>query len=145
MLTALVAIAVLVGGTAVAVVLINRHGATSSRAAQARPAAITGGVATEDQLLTAIRTEGLTPTRAEELFALDVGPLPGVSVRGIKPDGAFDGTTALLYLYGEWTHLTKAQQDAATRLVTSSHVERTGPIATTASETDRPPSAAGWP
>ncbi len=82
----------------------------------ARPASATGAPATEADLRAAIRTEGLTPERATALFALDVAPLPGVSVAGIKPDDInFDGTDAVSYLYAEWSHLTTAQQDAATQ------------------------------
>lgn len=123
--TALGAIAALIGGAVVAIALVNRHVTTPPQPSQARSAATHGGVATEDALLTAIITDGLTPARAEELFALDVGPLPGVSVTGIKPANSFDGSTAVMYLYAEWGQLTKTQQQVATRLITTSTAKAT--------------------
>jgi hypothetical protein len=38
---------------------------------------------------------GLDTLRAEQLFALDIGPLPGVSVQGITPAGGFDASMAV--------------------------------------------------
>ena len=70
-------------------------------------------------MLIEIQTRGLTSARAEQLFVLDVGPLPGVSVSGIKAGGGFDGTDALLALQQEWGSLPKAVQDAAKKLTTS--------------------------
>jgi hypothetical protein len=74
----------------------------------------------EDQLLTAIRTQGLSPARAEELFALDVGPLPGVSMTGVASNKWFDGTEGVLAVQSEWASLTKAIQNAALKLISSS-------------------------
>src|SRR5436309_3352904 len=57
-------------------------------------------VASEAALRQTIRAHGLTAAGAKQLFALDIGPLPGVSVAGIKrDDGNFDGTTAVGYVY----------------------------------------------
>jgi hypothetical protein len=69
-------------------------------------------VTSEDQLLSAIRTQGLTPERAKELYALDVGPLPGVDVTGVTPLRGFDASTAEVAIFLEWDGLTTAQQEA---------------------------------
>jgi hypothetical protein len=116
-----VAIAALVCGIVAGVVVVNRHSTPTKPSATASPAtAALGAITSEDQLLSAIRTEGLTRERAEALFALDDGPLPGVSVTGIKSDDGFDGTDALIDLESEWASLPKAVQNAATDLITSS-------------------------
>jgi von Willebrand factor type D domain len=121
MTIALVAIVALFCGAVVTVVLVGRLPGSPAKPTHTRPVATGGAITTEDELLTSIRTDGLTPSRAELLFALDVGPLPGVSVAGIKSDGGFDGTVALLDLEAEWKGLPNAVQNAATKLVTSSH------------------------
>src|SRR5580658_8743132 len=133
-------IAALIVGAVVGVVIVSRPSGPPNAKATPTPsqASTQSGITTENQLLTAILTHGLTAQQAEELFALDVGPLPGVSVKGIKPDDAFDGSTALIYLYSEWTHLSKAQQAAAKRLVTSSRVQRETSSASAASHGDGP-------
>ena len=78
-------------------------------------------VKSEAALRQAIRTQGLTPKRAKQLFALDIGPLPGVSVAGLKRQSDnFDGTDAVSYLYAEWSHLTQAQKRAAKQLLAPS-------------------------
>jgi|HubBroStandDraft_6_1064221.scaffolds.fasta_scaffold00293_5 hypothetical protein len=134
---AMAASAVLVVGAVTAVLLVARPGAgPTATASPPRQARSQQGIRTEDQLLTSIRTQGLTPQRAEEEFALDVGPLPGVSVAGIKPDGAFDGTPAVEDLLSEWGSLTSTQRAAATRLLTAS-VALPGP----SSESQSPSSA----
>src|SRR6478609_4054690 len=67
-----------------------------------------GAGSTEADLRQAIRTQGLTPERATELFALDVGSLPGVQGKAIAPDDAsFDGTEAVSFLFAEWSQLTQ--------------------------------------
>jgi von Willebrand factor type D domain len=115
------AIAILLIGGIVTVVLVNRHSATpAAGVTRSRPVTTAGGITSEDQLLTAIRTQGLTPTRAEELFVLDVGPLPGVSVSGVASNKWFDGTGGVLALQSEWASLPKAVQNAALQLITSS-------------------------
>src|SRR5580704_11985682 len=119
--TAAVAIVAVIGGAVVTIALVGGRGTTPSRQKHAQPAASNSGITTEDQLVVAIQTQGLTPARAEQLFALDVGPLPGVSVGGIKSVGGFDGTDALLDLQQEWGSLPKAVQDAAKKLTTSAH------------------------
>jgi hypothetical protein len=121
---ALGAIAVLIVGGVVTFALVNRHAPNPSRQPQARQAASNGGITTEDQLVAAIQTRGLTPKRAEQLFVLDIGSLPGVSVNGIKADGWFDGTDVLLDLQQVWGSLPKAVHVAATRLTTSANTVR---------------------
>ncbi|MFI5285402.1 MAG: VWD domain-containing protein [Candidatus Dormibacteria bacterium] len=117
-MAALVATAALVSGIGVAVLLTNRHSPAPASSAQVKPVVTNGGVTSEDQLLTAIRTQGLTPQRAQLLFALDVGPLPGVSVKGIKPEGGFDdGTVAVMDFYEQWQSIPKAVRDAAAALL----------------------------
>src|SRR6202049_3641765 len=104
-----------------------------------RGTAGTAGLTSEDQLLTAIRTQGLTPQRAEQLFVLDVGPLPGVSVSGIKSAAGLDGTQAVLDLQAEWTSLPRGIQNAATRLLTSATtISGPGTTAAPASATVQP-------
>ncbi len=119
---AAVAIAAVLAASVVTVVLVNRHGPATTQGATRSPGPATtqGGITSEGQLLNVIRTQGWTPLRAEQLFALDVGPLPGVSVQGISSIGGFDASTAVTGLYGQWNHLTKAQQNAATRYLTPS-------------------------
>ena len=119
-----VTIAALVIAATVTVILVNRHSPATTTGAGHSPGAVSsGGITSEDQLLDAIRTQGWTPQRAEELFALDVGPLPGVSVKGITPDGGFDGSMAVTGLYGQWDHLTAAQRTAATKYLTGSRAQ----------------------
>lgn len=116
-------VAVVIAATLV-VVLINRHTTATTTGASHTPApASNGGITSEDQLLEAIRTQGWTPLRAEQLFALDVGPLPGVSVKGISATGEFDASMAVTGLYGQWDHLTAAQRTAATRYLTGSDAQ----------------------
>ena len=122
--------AVVIAATA-AVILVNRHGTTTPGTTPSPGSTTTqSSIANEDQLLNAIRTQGWTPLRAEQLFALDVGPLPGVSVKGITPTGGFDASMAVTGLYGEWDHLTPAQRTAASKYIagtkTQSH-RTTGP------------------
>jgi hypothetical protein len=131
---AAVAIAAVLAASVVTVVLVNRHSATTTPGASRSqgPTTTRGGVTSEAQLLDAIRTQGWTPLRAEQLFALDVGPLPGVSVQGITATGGFDASMAVTGLYGEWDHLTAAQRAAATQYITASHTQAqsiTGPAA----------------
>ena len=121
---ALGAIVVLIVGGVVTIALVNRHAPNPARASQARQATTNGGITTEDQLITAAQMHGLTPTRAEQLFALDIGVLPGVSVNDIKADRWFDGTDALLGLQQVWVSLPKPVQVAATRLTTSANTVR---------------------
>ena len=107
--------AVVIAATA-AVILVNRHsnatpGTTPSPGSTTTQRSITN----EGQLLDAIRTQGWTPVRAEQLFALDVGPLPGVLVKGITPTGGFDASMAVTGLYGQWDHLTPAQRATASK------------------------------
>ncbi len=117
-------IAALVVAAVVAVVVVNRHSGTSTSTGTTRTSgSATSGIAREDQLLNAIRTQGWTPLRAEQLFALDVGPLPGVSVKGITSSGGFDASMAVTGLYGQWDHLTKAQQNVATKYLTASNTQ----------------------
>ena len=86
--------------------------ATTSTAAKSKAAP---ALTRETQIEDAIHQHGLTPTLAEEQFVLDVGPLPGVTVKGITPaSGNFDATPAIEDLDTEWTHLSAAQQKAAT-------------------------------
>ncbi len=93
---------------------------TARSAATASTTKPAPAITTEAQLKTAIQHQGLTPERAEQYFALEIGPLPGVSVKGIKADPSdFDGTPAVLDLQAEWSHLSKAQQAAATKLMSS--------------------------
>jgi hypothetical protein len=122
---AAVAIAAVLAASVVTVVLVNRHGAANTQGATGAsgPTTAQGGITSEGQLLNVIRTQGWTPLRAEQLFALDVGPLPGVSVQGITSTGGFDASTAVTGLYGQWNHLTKAQQNAATRYLTPSKTQ----------------------
>ncbi|MGA7987592.1 MAG: VWD domain-containing protein [Candidatus Dormiibacterota bacterium] len=109
----------------VTVVLVTRHSSTSATtgASHSPGPASNGGITSEDQLIQAIATQGWTPLRAEQLFALDVGPLPGVSVQGITPAGGFDASMAVTGLYGQWDHLTAAQRTAATAYLTPSHTQ----------------------
>ncbi len=109
----------------VTVVLVTRHSATSTTtgASHTPGPASNGGITNEDQLIQAINTQGWTPLRAEQLFALDVGPLPGVSVQGIAPTGEFDASMAVTGLYGQWDHLTAPQRTAATRYLTGSRAQ----------------------
>ena len=124
---ALVAIVAVLGGTIAGVIILGRHG--SSAAPATSTSSSHEGVTSEDQLVTLIRTQGLTPQRAEELFALDIGPLPGVSVVGIKPDNGFDGTVAAEALYGEWNNLSQSVRNAATKLLSPSAIEAVPPLA----------------
>jgi hypothetical protein len=132
-----VTIAALLGAAAVAVVLVRRGAATTAGTIRSPgPATTQGGITNEDQLINVIRTQGWTPVRAEQLFALDVGPLPGVSVQGITSTGGFDASTAVTALYGQWDHLTPAQRDAANRYLATSHMQAqwsTAPTAPSAS------------
>ena len=109
----------------VTVVLVARHSTTSTTtgASHSPGPASNGGITSEDQLMQAITTQGWTPLRAEQLFALDVGPLPGVSVQGITPAGGFDASMAVTGLYGQWDHLTAVQRTAATAYLTPSHTQ----------------------
>lgn len=92
--------------------------AACSTGAKPRPAQQTGQrIATESDLLDLIQTDGLTPTRAEELFALDISPLPGVSVAGITPTPGFDGTEAAVAVMSEWSHLSSAVKSAITAVI----------------------------
>lgn len=109
-----VALGALLAGIAAVVVVVGRHSTPATTAA-----VTLSGVSSENQLDNLIRTHEVTAQLAEAQFALDVGPLPGVSVRGIKPDHGFDGTVATLDLYAVWSSLTAAQQRAATRLLAS--------------------------
>ena len=99
---------------------------TTTGASHTPAPASNGGITSEDQLLHAIRTQGWTPLRAEQLFALDVGPLPGVSVQGITPTGGFDASMAVTGLYGQWDHLTAAQRTTATKYITGRTRKRRG-------------------
>ena len=117
------AVAVIIAA-AVTIVLVNRHDTTTAGATHS-PGSTTSqtGIANENQLIQAVETQGWTPQRAEELFALDVGPLPGVSVKGITPLGGFDASMAVTGLYGQWDHLTQAQRAAATKYLTWSRAQ----------------------
>ena len=114
-----VAIAAIVCASVVTVVLVNRHGTSTPAGATHTPGSTTtnAGITNEDELVQAISTQGWTPLRAEQLFALDVGPLPGVSVKGIAPTGSFDASMAVTGLYGQWDHLTAAQRTAAIKYI----------------------------
>jgi von Willebrand factor type D domain len=116
---ALVALVAVVAGVAVAVAIGTRHTAPATTTATTLK-----DISTEDQLDDLIRTRGLTPERAEVQFALDVGPLPGVSISGIKPNGGLDGSVAVLDLFAVWDQLTQAQRNAATQLLTPSITAR---------------------
>jgi len=122
MAVAAVAIAAVLAASVVTVILVNRHSAATTPGASRSPGPTTtrGGITSEVQLLDAIRTQGWTALRAEQLFALDVGPLPGVSVQGITAAGGFDASMAVTGLYSQWDHLTKAQQTAASKYLTGS-------------------------
>lgn len=116
--------------------------ATTSTAARTKAAAV---LTSEAQIEDAIHRHGLTPTLAEEQFVLDVGPLPGVTVKGITVEsGNFDATPAIEDLDTEWTHLSSAQQKAATADLTPTQQLKssggTGQTTTTiAARTGEPP------
>jgi len=94
----------------------SKHAAKQTASTTTAPSG--NGITTEAQLVAQIQANGPTPTTAAQLFSLDVGPLPGVSVAGITPDPEnLDATEAAGYLYQEWTQLTSAQRDAAKKLL----------------------------
>ncbi len=103
--------------------------APTTTAARAQAPAITR----ETQIESAVQQHRLTPQLAEMQFALDVGPLPGVSVKGITTDSAnFDATPAVMDLDAEWSHLSTAQQHAADADLTSTtELKSTGATTTT--------------
>jgi hypothetical protein len=129
---AAVTIVALLCAAVVTVVLVNRHSASPTAGASRSPGVTTtqGGITNEDQLIQAITTQGWTPLRAEQLFALDLGPLPGVSVQGITPTGDFDASMAVTGLYGQWDHLTTAQRAAANKYLATSLTQSQSSTAT---------------
>ncbi len=94
----------------------------SARAAGSSPAASPTGpgqpIHGQLELVSQILEQGLTPERAEVLFSLVVGPLPGVAIPSGSTDPAdFDGTLAVSYIYQVWNSLTPEQHSAAARLI----------------------------
>ena len=97
------------------------------------------GITSEAQLVAQIQANGPTPATAAQLFALDVGPLPGVSVAGITPDPEnLDATEAVGYLDDEWTQLTPAQRDAAKKLLAPVKTLRSAKTSAARSASSRP-------
>jgi hypothetical protein len=79
---------------------------------------VAGRAKSQQDLLSDITTSGVTRERATQLFAMAVGPLPGIAAPAGKRDSTdFDGTLAVGYLYQVWDSLTPEQQRAATRLI----------------------------
>lgn len=100
-------------GVAFACLVLAGGLAACSSSPKPKPAQQSGQrIATESDLLNLIQTDGLTPLRAEQLFALDVAQLPGVSVAGIRRTKGFDGTEAANAVIDEWTHLPSAVKSA---------------------------------
>jgi hypothetical protein len=73
---------------------------------------------TQQQVGSAILTQGLTPERAKLYFGMVVGPLPGLQLpEGGRDAGDFDGTLAIQYLLSVWDSLSAGQRAAAWKLI----------------------------
>jgi hypothetical protein len=123
----LVAVAIGVALIAIAVT-VSERACSGSRQATTRPGVSSpslsstttaaSGAPTQKQLYADIIEKGLTPERAEQLFSMVVGPLPGVTPPTSGRDATdFDGTLAVGYLYGVWSSLTPEQRQAASQLI----------------------------
>ena len=113
------------------------------RTTSGRPAtSVFPATETQSQILHDIRTKGLTKQRALMLFAIQIGPLPGVPKHtGPIDKDDFDGTRATENLYAVWDQLTVAQRKAAARLLR--HPTTTTPP-TTNPPTTIPPTTIVW-